>query len=410
MAAPVYPNSLCFSLIIQWQRYRRLGSVHPDKFLIRIRSMLSNGQFDEVQSICQSGGSRGLPQIVLAGVSNRNAAPDMVKSNVEEQVVKLSSRAEQRIGYFATIGNVSTLIGLMGTIYGLVLAFAAVGKPGVAAAVKTSMLASGISTAMNTTLFGLTIAVPCMLTYSYFRNTADKFIESFDRQAVGVLNAIYKQGTKLKNYKPSERRRSKEIDTDLDLTPIMGLMVVLIPLLLSSAEFVKMGVIEMNLPKSGRGRSGAVQPDEKPKNLNLGIIMTEKGISIKSALSVESDQVLDENGQPLPQIGLKGKDFDYKTLAVELSKIKRLVLKEVLSNFHSKEELESASLFQLSKFMESVDESQLFHYKDYETIKIVAKNDMEFQRIINVMDASRESLIGGRKVPLFPTVSMGAGI
>ncbi|MFC1584965.1 MotA/TolQ/ExbB proton channel family protein, partial [Fibrobacterota bacterium] len=274
--------------------------------------------------------------------------------------------------------------------------------------VKTSMLASGISTAMNTTLFGLTLAVPCLLSFSYFQNRSGSMIEFFDRQAVSILNCIFEQDTKLKNYKPSERRRKKEIASDVDITPIMGL-VVLIPLLLSSAEFVKIGLIEMNLPKSGRSTASQPRPEEKPQTLNLGLLILEKGIHVSSAFSepIENNQ---DPGKNKPQIGLRGRDFNYQDLSEELRRIKKLALAAILSNYYSKDKVQNASLYQLSKWMQEIDPESLFHYKDYETIKIIASNKMPFQKIINVMDASRDITIKGQTIPLFPSVSIGAGI
>ena len=70
-----------------------------------------------------SGGRRGVPKIARAALESREHPPELIRSSVEEQVVAISSRVERRVPYFATIGNVATLVGLMGTIYGLVLAF-----------------------------------------------------------------------------------------------------------------------------------------------------------------------------------------------------------------------------------------------------------------------------------------------
>jgi len=390
-----------------------ISHVHPEKFLVRIKKLMGEGREDEALAICRSGGQRGLPKIVRAALEHRESSPEIIRSNVEEVVVSLSSKVELRVGFFATLGNVATLVGLMGTIYGLVLAFAAVGKPDVPNAIKTSMLASGISTAMNTTLFGLTIAVPCLFAFSYFQNRSGNMEEFFDRKAASILNCLYKKDTKLKNYKPSERRRKKETTPDLDLTPIMGLMVVLIPLLLSSAEFVKLGIIEMNLPKSGHGRSSQPLPEEKPKKLDLGLLILEKGIHINSNLSKNNEEGGDANEdakEKKPQIGIKNRDFEYKKLSMELSKLKKQVLTAILTDYYPQEKMEEASLFQLSKWMEKIKQESLFHFKDYETVKIVASNKMGFQKIINVMDASRDITLNGQKIPLFPTVSIGAGI
>ncbi|MBF0432732.1 MAG: MotA/TolQ/ExbB proton channel family protein [Fibrobacteria bacterium] len=395
-----------YLFVRQFTFYKKIGNVHPEKFLIRLKKLITEGKVEEAEAICKAGNTRALAQIAGAALVHREATPEMIKSNVEEVVVGISAKVESRNSFFAVTGNIATLIGLMGTIYGLVLAFAAVGKPGVPMVEKTSMLASGISTAMNTTLFGLIIAVPCMLAYSWFQTRAEKMIEHFDRQGASILNSLFDIDVKLKNYKPSERRRKKDVAPDLDITPIMGLMVVLIPLLLSSAEFVKIGVIEMNLPKSGGGAGSNTprSPEEKPKKLDLGLIISTKGIRISSTLPSEEGVPSEEY-----QVKIKNKDFDYPALASELKTIKVKILGVVLADYYSNAQIESANLFQLMKLMKEVDVETMFHYKDFETVKIIADNKMHFQKIINIMDVSRDITVDGQKIPLFPVVSIGAG-
>ncbi len=401
-----------FLALFFYQRkfYGQIGNVHADRFLFKIKRLILEGNAPEAEAICVSGGKRGLAKIALAALTVREATPEIIKSNVEEVVVSLSSQVERRNAFFTTIGNIATLVGLMGTIYGLILAFAAVGQDGVPAAVKTSMLASGISTAMNTTLFGLILAVPCMLSYSIFQAKADRMIEHFDRQSASILNALFDIDTKLKNYRPSERRRKKEEPNDLDITPIMGLMVVLIPLLLHSADFVKLGVIEMNLPKTGKGGGNQNQPIEKPKKLGLGLIVKKDGIYIhhdlESAISTDPDTAPEPK---TPDVSIKNKDFDYDILSHKLTDIKASVLKAVLIDYFPAEQIAGSSLYELSRLLTEIDTQSLKHFKDFQTVKVMASNKTHFQKIINIMDASRSVRLNGRTVPLFPDVSIGAG-
>ena len=84
-------------------------------------------------------------------------------------------------------------------------------------------------------------------------------------------------------YEPSKRRKTEELDMELDIRPVMNLMVVLIPLLLAGAEFVKVGVIEINLPPPqgpGTGQNKVSNEKEKQKTLNLKLIITDQGITI----------------------------------------------------------------------------------------------------------------------------------
>lgn|GEM_PF-184605 len=399
----------------QFWFYKQIADVHADRFLLKIRLLLGESRFDEALAICNSAGTRGLPQIVSVALENRQLELPHLKAQIEGKVIQLISRIEKGNHYFSTLGNTATLLGLMGTIYGLIIAFAAVGQPGVSAALKTSMLASGISAAMNTTLLGLILAVPCMMAYSYFQTTCQRLVENFDRQASSVLNLLMSQDAKFKNYKPSQRRVKKNREEGLDITPIMGLMVTLIPLLLSSAEFVKLGAIEMQLPKAGKSIS-AVQdqaPADKPLKLGLGLLITNKGIYIQNELTNSKAEAWeDSNSHPdsdKPQIARQGSEYDYKALIKALVDIKEKATRAYITTYTGQEP-DPVSLYKLLVQTQDLDVTQAVHYKDYESIKIVAQENIHFQTIINVMDASRETQIDGSHVILFPVVSMGKGV
>ncbi len=95
-------------------------------------------------------------------------------------------------------------------------------------------------------------------------------------------------------YEPSKRRKSEELDMELDIRPVMNLMVVLIPLLLAGAEFVKVGIIEINLPPAktlgpGQNKDQLAQEKEKQKLLNLKLVITDQGITIGNDFGILRD-------------------------------------------------------------------------------------------------------------------------
>ena len=88
------------------------------------------------------------------------------------------------------LANVATLTGLMGTIYGLIISFAAVGSNTVSEEDKSRLLAKGISAAMNTTIFGLMVAIPTLIAYTYISNRTNKIIDDLDEHLVKLINLI----------------------------------------------------------------------------------------------------------------------------------------------------------------------------------------------------------------------------
>ncbi len=111
-----------------------------------------------------------------------------IRQAVEESAVTQFPRLGRRIGYLAMAANVSTLAGLLGTIFGLQRSFSSLAL--VAGAEKATLLASGISQAMNTTAFGLIVAIPCMIAHARFSSTQNRLTEELDNGTLRFLNQL----------------------------------------------------------------------------------------------------------------------------------------------------------------------------------------------------------------------------
>ncbi len=111
-----------------------------------------------------------------------------VRQGVEEAAIREMPRFGRRLGYLALFANIATLTGLLGTIFGLQKSFASLGAA--EAAQKATMLAAGISQALNTTAFGLIVAIPCMVAYAVLTQRQAARIEDVDGAAVEMLNYL----------------------------------------------------------------------------------------------------------------------------------------------------------------------------------------------------------------------------
>lgn len=170
------------------------SNINARKFMAEIRRLVVKGDYDKAVALCRSARKKALPAVILAGL-NKVKETKMVdfraiQNSVDEGTLEVIPRLQERTGFLAMIGNISTLVGLMGTIYGLIVAFDAVSKPGIDATLKASMLSAGISTAMNTTLTGLAIAVPAILMYTILHNKTNKIIDEIDEYTVKLINLI----------------------------------------------------------------------------------------------------------------------------------------------------------------------------------------------------------------------------
>lgn len=177
-------------------------------------------------------------------------------------------------------------------------------------------------------------------------------------------------------YKPSQRAQNRQFELgEPNITPMMNLMVVLIPLLLTSAEFVKLGIIEMNLPPAAVGGKEQIQaqvPEENQKKLDLAVTITDRGYFISSSLAVLSGE---REGEPT--IPLVNDTYNFDELTVKLNEIK---------------------------------EKARGRFPDIEQIILMAEPTIDYQTIVSTMDAARYKHINGRLEPLFPDVNLSAGI
>jgi biopolymer transport protein ExbB len=111
---------------------------------------------------------------------------EAIRRDAEEVAIREVPRYGRRLGYLATIASISTLLGLLGTIFGLQQSFSSLAVTD--AAQKASVLAAGIAQAMNTTSFGLIVAIPCLLAHSRLVSLQARRTEECDAAAVKLLN------------------------------------------------------------------------------------------------------------------------------------------------------------------------------------------------------------------------------
>jgi biopolymer transport protein ExbB/TolQ len=111
-----------------------------------------------------------------------------VQLAMEEGVLEYLPRLEKRTHYLATFANIATLLGLLGTIMGLIEAFSAVADA--APADKANLLSASISVAMNTTAFGLMVAIPLLLAHAYMQTKTSRVVESLEMATVKLANLM----------------------------------------------------------------------------------------------------------------------------------------------------------------------------------------------------------------------------
>ncbi len=164
-----------------------IADMKPEKFMGRIAELIRKGSIEGAIASCADK-SAPLARIIEAALRNyRNTERD-IQNAVDEMALAELPRLNARTGYLAMLANVSTMVGLLGTIFGLIGAFEAVGAADPAE--KSVMLANGISMAMNTTAFGLISAIPLLIAHSFITAKTDNLVDDIDRYSVMVINML----------------------------------------------------------------------------------------------------------------------------------------------------------------------------------------------------------------------------
>lgn len=129
-----------------------------------------------------------LGKILAAALVNRNHDREMMKASIEEVSNQVVHDLERYLNTLATIAEVSPLLGLLGTVTGIIRMFAGIGEVGLG---NPTVLSSGLSEALITTAAGLTIAIPSLVCYRYFRGLVDELILLMEQEALKMLDVLH---------------------------------------------------------------------------------------------------------------------------------------------------------------------------------------------------------------------------
>jgi biopolymer transport protein ExbB/TolQ len=125
-----------------------------------------------------------------AGLTRANKGPEEIQNAVEEATLEILPIITKRTTLLQQLANIATLLGLLGTILGLIQAFEALQNADIPPDQRQSLLARGIAIAMNTTAFGLMIAIPCLCAQIFLTGVTKKILDEIDQYSVKLENLL----------------------------------------------------------------------------------------------------------------------------------------------------------------------------------------------------------------------------
>ncbi len=194
--------NLCSSAIVltivierfafQMTRYR----VNSKEFFAQVKKLVTAGNIDRAIKLCEAD-DYPILQLVKSGLTHANKGPDEIDASLSEKLSELKPQAEKRIGALWSLANIATLIGLLGTVNGLIATFGAIAAPGLSQSDKQRMLSNGIAEAMYNTALGLGIAVFCMIAHIILHTRAKTIqhdLETTMERTFNMLTITQKPG------------------------------------------------------------------------------------------------------------------------------------------------------------------------------------------------------------------------
>lgn len=166
-------------------------NINADEFMGQVRKFVLAGHTDRAIKLCNAAPNAALPRVVKAGLLRANKGEVAIQNAIEEAALEVLPQVRQRTNALLVLANVATLLGLLGTIIGLIQAFA-----GLATAEESdrqNVLAAGISIAMYTTAFGLTVAIPTLLIHLFLSRLTTSITEEVEHYSVMLEDLLVTQ-------------------------------------------------------------------------------------------------------------------------------------------------------------------------------------------------------------------------
>lgn len=163
--------------------------IAPKHLLGQVWNWIKNNQID-ANRLNELKQSSELGRILAAGLSNSRHGREFMKDSIQEAANQVIHDMERYIGALGTIAAIAPLMGLLGTVFGMIKVFFVIELEG---AGNAGVLAGGISEALYTTAAGLVVAIPAMISYRYFTRRVDSLVLVMEQEAIKLVDALYSE-------------------------------------------------------------------------------------------------------------------------------------------------------------------------------------------------------------------------
>ncbi len=183
----LFVSVLIVAVIVERAVYLFRASVDKDKLLALLKSQVMSGNVQGAIKVC-SGNPTPMTRIVQAGLMKFNKSDDEVQAAMDEAALRELPKINQRTPFLAMLSNMAVMLGLLGTIAGMIRSFGSVGNGD--ASNKSTVLAEGIAEALNCTAFGIGTSLLGLLGFSLLQSKTTGVIDDINEVTVQVVNLV----------------------------------------------------------------------------------------------------------------------------------------------------------------------------------------------------------------------------
>jgi biopolymer transport protein ExbB len=186
-----YPLGICLAIgivVIIIKFFHLLAkSTSTKRILTTVNELLAEHRVDEAMEVCRDSNAPAA-KILFAGLERRSEGTERVMKAIENQGLLELSKLERWLVVLATLTNIAPLLGFLGTVIGMIIAFQAIE---VAGEVEATLVAGGIKVALLTTAAGLAIAIPVSIAHNYFVSTIDSLVIDMEESAQKMIDTLH---------------------------------------------------------------------------------------------------------------------------------------------------------------------------------------------------------------------------
>ncbi len=186
----VFVAILCAGIAIErWVRIQFQYSCNSRAFMAKLKKYILSDNIDRAISLCNSKSQALLPKVLKSGLTRAKDSVEDIQNAIDETTLEVLPKLEARALYLPTLANLATLIGLFGTITGLIMAFRASGDA-VDAVTRQTFLQKSIAIAMHTTALGIFVAIPALFVHAVLQSKINAIISDIDQYSVKLVNLL----------------------------------------------------------------------------------------------------------------------------------------------------------------------------------------------------------------------------